>query len=58
MLLFRLLSGRVFDGGDMIESGDHVPVSALREPQSGPSRSTMLTALSLSKGMVEGPLVG
>jgi len=28
MLLFRLLSGRVFDGGDMLEPGDHVPISA------------------------------
>ena len=31
-----------------------IPRSALREPQGGPSRSTMLTALSPSKGMVEG----
>ncbi|MBA7569049.1 hypothetical protein ES708_10786 [subsurface metagenome] len=65
------LSGRVFDGSEIIEPGDHGPVSALREPpldtlgavstvepQGGPSRSTMLTALSPSKGMVEGPLVG
>ena len=28
MLPFRLLSGRVFGGGDMIEPGDHVPISA------------------------------